>query len=137
CEVVTRPLERGEREGVLGTVLGVAAQLGFRAPADGGVHVHLDGAPWRSTERLSKLILEYHAQRDALLAQLQPNPQSEAWRGPFSAELLLAAQQSSGLPYPIFRKWLLGCSPINRSDLNLLGVLVERPAQPTLAARLF
>ena len=136
-EVVTRPLQHGERRAVLGSVLEAARELGFGAPAEGSVHIHYDADPWRSSQRLCRLILAWNESREGLLAELLPNPRTPQWRGAFPEAVISVARQGSELPFPTLCQQLARAGLRKPCDLNLLGVIRPVHRQPTLEVRVF
>lgn len=135
CEVVTRPLRtRAERARVVAGVLEVARRLRLRVPAEAALHAHYDAAPWRSTERLGRLVVAATDDRAAWQAALQPNPRCRKL-GPFPPEVVRVARARRGVPFPTFAAALHLAGARKEGDLNVLGVIEPRPRQHTLEVR--
>jgi hypothetical protein len=137
CEVVTRPLTTDERRDQLHEVLSRASSLGFVGAAEGSVHVHYDGLPWRDSRTLCRLILAWHEQGPELLEQLQPNPDTLEWRGPFPEAVVEVARAGQRLPFSELALQLARAGVRKRCDFNLLGIIRPRHRQMTLEARIF
>ncbi len=137
CEVVTRPLAIDERRGQLHQILSRASSLGFEGAAEGSVHVHYDGLAWRDSRNLCRLILAWHEEGQQLLKQLQPNPVTFEWRGPFPEAVVEVARMGEKLPFSELALQLARAGVRKRCDLNLLGIIRPRHRQVTLEARCF
>jgi hypothetical protein len=133
CEVVTRPLARGEREAVVGTILEVAKALDFGLPEESALHLHLDADPWRAQARLRQLVQDYSAARHVLYEELRPNPGAKRL-GPFRPSVVRAAATPAD-DDESYREALLSAGVTKYSDINLLGIVRRRPRQPTLEFR--
>ncbi|MEW5849606.1 MAG: amidoligase family protein [Myxococcota bacterium] len=135
CEVVTRPLTRAERRAVLTEILDVAKDLGFVAPVEAALHVHLDRAPWMETRRLTQLIVDHSVLRPMLITEWQPNPRCRLL-GPFPPHVLRVAEEAPGdLPFAELCAALDLAGATKSSDINILGVIRPYPKQPTLEVR--
>jgi hypothetical protein len=73
CEIVTPPLTH-DHEDALDTLLRPARELGFTVPVEAAVHLHFDGAPYRSVPAFSNLVRLFGHWRDALHVTLATNP---------------------------------------------------------------
>jgi len=135
CEVVTRPLVGArERRAVVDAVLATANELGCTIPASAALHAHYDAAPWRDVKRLSHLVVNHAAHRDAWWAALSPNPGCLKL-APFPADVVRVAQQPGRVPFPTFAAALHLAGANKACDLNLLGVIEPHPRQKTLEVR--
>lgn len=134
CEVVTRPLGRDEREDVIARILDCALAAGFVPPAEAALHVHLDNAPWMSSERLCQLIADSAAARSMLYEILKPNPRCRRLAA-FAPDMVRLARTRAALPFDELRKLLLDAGATKYVDINVLGVLKERPRHPTVEVR--
>lgn len=73
CEIVTAPLTV-DHEAALETLLRPARELGFTVPVEAAVHLHVDGAPFRSAHAFANLVRLFGHWRGALHALLETNP---------------------------------------------------------------
>jgi hypothetical protein len=73
CEIVTPPLTR-DHEAALDRLLRPARELGFTVPVEAAVHLHVDGAPYRSVAAFSNLVRLFGHWREALRVALGTNP---------------------------------------------------------------
>ena len=137
-EVVTAPLRPEARREELERIVGLARHLGFKVPLQGSVHVHFDGARWRSTPMLRRLVLAWSRARERLLQRLRSNPNTAAWRAPFTGPVLkVVAEADDALPFSELAERLLRAGLHKRSELNLLGVVLDRFVRGTVEARIF
>jgi hypothetical protein len=134
CEVVTAPLFADERKEVVSLVLSTAVELGFTIPKEAALHLHLDAAPWREARRLRTLITEVTSLRKLLYRELSPNPHCTRL-GPYSLELVRAAQSHPDDDFDALCDRIEGTRPTKYCDVNLLGVIRKQPRQPTLEVR--
>jgi hypothetical protein len=135
CEVVTAPLSREERREAVELVLGVAKKLDFSIPREAALHLHFDAGPWKESRRLRTLITEVTSLRKLLLKDLQPNPHCTRL-GPFDYALVRAAQSHpDDEDFAALCERIEGEKPTKYVDVNILGVIRERPKQPTLEFR--
>lgn len=135
CEVVTRPLDGNrERRSVVDAVLATAKALGCTLPSTAALHAHYDAAPWRDVKRLSRLVMEHAAYRDAWWAELTPNPGCLKL-APFPADLVRVAERSGRVGFSTFAAALRLAGATKACDLNVLGVIEPHPRQPTLEVR--
>lgn len=135
CEVVTRPLEGPrDRERTIETILSVANELGCTVPRTAALHAHYDAAPWRSTARLGRLILEQHRHRERWWDVLGPNPACTKL-GPFGPTVRRVAKERGRVPFATFAAALGLAGATKEADLNILGVIERFPKQPTLEVR--
>ena len=89
CEVITPPLT-ADHEAAIDELLRVARDLGFVVPTEAAVHVHLDGAPFRSAPALANVVRLFGLWRPALHALLGTNPACRRL-APLPASLVQAA----------------------------------------------
>jgi len=73
CEIVTAPLTL-DHEAALEALLRPARELGFTVPTESAVHLHVDGAPFRSAHAFANLVRLFGHWRGALHALLETNP---------------------------------------------------------------
>ncbi|MET0414889.1 MAG: amidoligase family protein, partial [Actinoplanes sp.] len=73
CEIVTPPIT-GDHEARLEELLGPARELGFTVPTEAAVHLHVDGAPFRTAGTLANLVRLFAYWREPLRAMLGTNP---------------------------------------------------------------
>lgn len=135
CEVVTRPLDGNrERRSVVDAVLATAKALGCTLPSTAALHAHYDAAPWRDVKRLSRLVMEHAAHRDAWWAALTPNPGCLKL-APFPADVVRVAQRPGRVGFSTFAAALRLAGATKACDLNVLGVIEPHPRQRTLEVR--
>ncbi|MBL9039447.1 MAG: amidoligase family protein [Archangium sp.] len=135
CEVVLRPLAPKEQRRVVTAVLSRAASLGFTVPAEAALHVHADAAPFRSTEALKHLVLEWSRTRKAWLARLKPNPRCRKL-GPYADDVVRVAKEAApSLPFETLAAAMVLAGLKREVDLNLLGLVDRFPKQPTVEVR--
>ena len=134
CEVVTRPLSRHERRGVIARLLEVIDAEDFGVPHEAALHLHVDNGPWLSTARLSQLMRDTQAARPLLHEMLEPNPACKRL-GPFTKKVMDVVDSGADLAFRDL------CSAISKAgaskfvDVNILGVIRERPRHPTVEVR--
>jgi hypothetical protein len=73
CEIVTAPLTV-DHEAALEALLRPARELGFTVPVEAAVHLHVDGAPFRSAPAFANLVRLFGHWREALHELLETNP---------------------------------------------------------------
>jgi hypothetical protein len=132
CEIVTPPLA-ADHAVALDRLLTVARELGFTVPVEAAVHVHLDGAPFRSASALANVVRLFGWWRPALHELLETNPACrrlaplprplvDAVAGTPTYEQLAAAAKAGGLS-----KFF---------DVNLTQLFATRPIRDTLEVRI-
>ncbi|MDP1921776.1 MAG: amidoligase family protein [Myxococcales bacterium] len=135
CELVTRPLVGPrERRAVIEAALSTAKELGCTLPSTAALHAHYDAQPWRDVKRLSRLVVDHAAHRDAWWAALSPNPGCLKL-APFPADVVRVAQQPGRVGFSTFAAALRLAGATKACDLNVLGVIEPHPRQPTLEVR--
>lgn len=135
CEVVLPPLAPAELRAAVERWLAPTRRLGFSIPREGALHAHFDAAPFRKTPRLRRLILAWAKERDAWWRALAPNPGCVRLGPPPPKVVRVAKEADDALPFPTFAAALLLAGAHKACDLNLLGVLEQRPRHPTLEVR--
>jgi hypothetical protein len=132
CEIVTQPLS-ADHEARLAQLLEPARELGFTVPVEAAVHVHVDGAPFRSAPALANLVRLFGYWRDELRERLGTNPNCtrlaplpqpllDAVAGDPTMDELRSAAKAGGLS-----KFF---------DVNLTQVLTDRPLRDTVEIRI-
>nr|WP_296075738.1 amidoligase family protein [uncultured Actinoplanes sp.] len=132
CEIVTPPLAR-DHHARLEELLAPARERGFTVPPEAAVHLHVDGAPFRSAGALANVVRLFAYWREPLRALLQTNPQCrrlaplpaplvEAVAGTPTFEQLRAAASAGGLT-----KFF---------DVNLTQLFAEQPLRDTVEIRI-
>jgi len=135
AEIVTRPLRRDERLPMIQTICDAASELGFVIPREAAMHFHVDAAPWQSTARLRRLILDSEAVRDMLWKELGTNEHCVRLGGNPKEILQLAEKAEPSLDFETFRDQMSMAGATKLQDINYLGVIWRDPKQPTLELR--
>lgn len=135
CEVVTPPLVAGHRQ-ALGALLAPAAELGFTVPLEGAVHLHVDAAPFREVAAFRNVVRLFGHWRRALWCALGTNPACRRL-GALPPALVDLVEQpwDGGDGWPALRGAASATGPTKFLDVNLTGVLAQRPRHPTLEVR--
>ena len=132
CEIVTPPLA-ADHHAALSELLEPARELGFTVPLEAAVHLHVDGAPFRSAAALANVVRLFAYWREPLRAILRTNPECRrlaplpeplvsAVAGVPSFETLKAAAAEGGLT-----KFF---------DVNLTQLFAEQPIRDTVEIRI-
>jgi hypothetical protein len=132
CEIVTPPLA-ADHHAALDALLAPARELGFTVPLEAAVHLHVDGAPFRSAGALANVVRLFAYWREPLRALLATNPECrrlaplpsplvEAVAGTPTFETLKAAATAGGLT-----KFF---------DVNLTQLFAEQPIRDTVEIRI-
>ena len=140
CEIVTPPLER-DHEAALEALLGPARELGFTVPHEAAVHLHLDGAPFRSVEAFGDLVRLFGWWREPLRAALSTNPHCTRL-APLPEALLEVVEQpdAGGADQPA--DWSRLQAAASRTgltkyvDVNLTQLLTDEPLRDTVEVRI-
>ena len=140
CEIVTPPLER-DHEAALEALLGPARELGFTVPHEAAVHLHLDGAPFRSVRAFGDLVRLFGWWREPLRAALSTNPQCTRL-APLPEALLELVEQpdAGGADQPA--DWSRLQAAAYRTgltkyvDVNLTQLLTDEPLRDTVEVRI-
>jgi Putative amidoligase enzyme len=130
CEVITPPLTV-DHEAAIDDLLQVARELGFLVPVEAAVHVHHDGAPFRSAPALANVVRLFGLWRPALHSLLGTNPACRRL-APLPAELV---QATGGTPsYEQLRDAAGGLTKF--FDVNLTTLFAQNPIRDTLEVRI-
>lgn len=135
CEIVTAPLDDAH-EARLERLLGPARALGFVAAAEGAVHLHFDGAPFRSARAMARLVALQTALGDSLRRRVGTNPRCRRL-GPHEAAVreVVEAPGFEGLRWDTARAQLVAAAPSKFVDLNLRNVVFATPGKHTIEVR--
>lgn len=140
CEIVTPPLSR-DHEAALETLLRPARELGFTVPVEAAVHLHFDGAPYRSVAAFSNLVRLFGHWREALRVALGTNPACTRLQPLPSALLdLVESQDAAGLDQT--EQWnrlqtaAKATGLTKYFDVNLTALLTDRPPRDTVEVRI-
>ncbi|HEY5199703.1 MAG TPA: amidoligase family protein [Acidothermaceae bacterium] len=132
CEVITPPLS-ANHEAAIDDLLRVARDLGFTVPVEAAVHVHHDGAPFRSAPALANVVRLFGLWRPALHTLLGTNPACLRL-APLPASLVQAA---TGTPsYEQLRDAATAGALTKFFDVNLTALFAQHPARDTLEVRI-
>jgi hypothetical protein len=132
CEVITPPLT-ADHEAAIEDLLRVARELGFFVPTEAAVHVHLDGAPFRSAPALANVVRLFGVWRPALHVLLGTNPACRRL-APLPVPLVQAA---AGTPsYDELRAAASAGDLTKFFDVNLTALFAEHPVRDTLEVRI-
>jgi hypothetical protein len=132
CEVITPPLT-ADHETAIDDLLRVARELGFVVPVEAAVHVHHDGAPFRSAQAVANVVRLFGLWRPALHSLLGTNPACRRL-APLPASLVHAA---AGTPtYEQLRDAASAGALTKFFDVNLTALFAQSPARDTLEVRI-
>lgn len=136
CEIVTRPME-AEADGEIAGHLARVRRLGFAAPAEGAIHIHLDAADLRSAPAMRRLVEYFADERMALRALAQPNERCRRL-GPWPKALLEAVAEPGfdRLDWPEARRRLKASGTDKYCDFNIVNILDGRPDKLTFEFRI-
>jgi len=136
CEVVTPPLER-DHLGALEELLAPARELGFVVPREAAVHLHLDGAPFRSVHAFANVVRLFARWRDPLWRVLGTNPACVRLR-PLPEDLVRLVEDagSGGRGWDELRRAAGRLGLTKFFDVNLTSLLAEAPTRDTLEVRI-
>lgn len=136
CELITAPIAR-DHEATLDRWLAHARALGFTAPAEGAVHLHFDGAPFRSARAMTRLVAFHAAFGEVLRRRVRTNPRCRRL-GPHEAAVrdLVAEPGFAEASWEAARARLAAVTPSKFVDLNLRNVVFEHPTKPTIEVRI-
>jgi len=162
CEIVTAPLTT-DHETALEALLRPARELGFTVPVESAVHLHVDGAPFRSAHAFSNLVRLFGHWREALHVLLETNPACTRL-APLPPALLALVEtdplleltpsgsdsDSGSGPGPGTgrggdahdRRWhrlqqaAAGTGPVKYADVNLTALLTDAPVRDTVEVRI-
>ena len=131
CEIVTPPLA-ADHALALDELLSVARELGLKVPLEAAVHVHYDGALFRSAAALSNVIRLFGWWREPLRDLLRTNPACRRL-APLPDQLVEAV---SGSPTYEQLRGIATSSGLSKFfDVNLTQLFAERPVRDTLEVR--
>jgi hypothetical protein len=140
CEIITPPLER-DHEAALETLLRPARELGFTVPVEAAVHLHFDGAPFRSVAAFSNIVRLFGHWREGLHSALGTNPACTRLN-PLPPALLdlVEKQDASGrVDDDGWGRLQLAARSTGLSkyfDVNLTALLADDPPRDTLEVRI-
>jgi hypothetical protein len=131
-EVVTPPLS-ADHAFRLEELLEPARDLGFAVPVEAAVHVHLDGAPFRSPEALVNVVRLFAYWREPLRSLLGTNPNCRRL-APLPNELV---ELGSGTPSLEELRAAAGRGGLSKFyDVNLTQLLRDDPLRDTIEIRI-
>ena len=136
CELITPPIETDHLER-LETLLGLARALGFRAPAEGAIHLHFDAAPLCRAATVANLVSLLGIHGESLKHRLGTNPRCRRL-GPWPQALfdLIGAPAFSSLPWEDARDQLAQLELTKYCDFNLRNLVHPIPDKHTLEVRI-
>ena len=130
CEVITPPLT-ADHETAIDELLKVARELNFVVPVEAAVHVHHDGAPFRSAPALANVVRLFGSWRPALHAALRTNPACLRL-APLPPSLVEAAVDN-----PSYEQLRAAAGGLTKFfDVNLTALFKENPVRDTLEVRI-
>jgi len=132
CEVVTPPL-RDDHRAALDELLGPARELGFTVPAEAAVHLHVDGAPFRSAGALANLVRLFGHWREPLRTFFGTNP---ACRRLAALPAPLVAAADARADTTALRRAADDGKLSKFFDVNLTQVLTDAPVRDTVEIRI-
>lgn len=132
CEIVTPPLT-ADHEGALEALLGPARDLGFTVPHEAAVHLHVDGAPFRSVHTFSNLVRLFGWWREPLRALLGTNPACTKLQALPAALLDLVDQPVES--WPALQRAAATTGLSKYFDVNLTALLTDTPFRDTVEVR--
>ncbi|WP_230402119.1 amidoligase family protein [Sanguibacter suaedae] len=133
CEVVTPPLV-SDHEATLEALLRPARELGFTVPAEAAVHVHVDGAPFRSPAAFANLVRLFTRWREPLWDALGTNGACRRL-APLPDELLDLVEHP-GLTWAEVASGARTVGLTKFADVNLTQLVAVDPARDTLEVRI-
>ncbi len=135
CEVVTPPL--AERHLVaLEALLTPARDLGFVVPEEAAVHLHLDGAPFRSVPAFCNVVRLFAHRREELWQVLGTNRRCQRLAAvPDALVALVEDPATRGLGWDEFADRVRGTGLTKFMDVNLTQLVAARPVRDTLEVR--
>jgi hypothetical protein len=132
CEIVTPPLTR-DHHVALEELLSPARELGFTVPREAAVHLHVDGAPFRSAAALANLVRLFAYWREPLRALLQTNPECRRL-APLPGPLVDAV---AGVPtFDELRAAASAGGLTKFFDVNLTQLFAASPVRDTVEIRI-
>lgn len=140
CEIVTTPLSR-DHEATLETLLRPARELGFTVPVEAAVHLHFDGAPYRSVAAFSNLVRLFGHWREALRVALGTNPACTRLQ-PLPPTLVDLVDQPDAVGLAEAEHWgglqtaAKATGLTKYFDVNLTALLTDAPQRDTVEVRI-
>jgi hypothetical protein len=140
CEIVTPPLSR-DHEAALEMLLRPARELEFTVPVEAAVHLHFDGAPYRSVAAFSNLVRLFGHWREALHVALGTNPACTRLQALPPALLeLVDRPDAAGLAET--ERWgglqtaAMATGLTKYFDINLIALITDRSPRDTVEVRI-
>jgi hypothetical protein len=137
CEVVTPPLV-ADHARELERLLLPARELGFTVPREAAVHLHVDGAPFRTPAAFANLVRLFGHWRAELWAVLGTNPACRRL-APLPDALLELVEQpwaDDAAAWPRLRDAARAAGLTKYADVNLTQLVAERPVRDTVEVRI-
>ncbi|GAB1640606.1 amidoligase family protein [Krasilnikovia sp. MM14-A1259] len=132
CEIVTPPLTADHRA-ALERLLGPARELGFTVPREAAVHLHVDGAPFRSAPAVANLVRLFAHWREPLRTLLGTNPACRRL-APLPPALVAAADAAA--PYEGLSRAAADGGLTKFFDVNLTQLFTDTPIRDTIEVRI-
>ncbi|MEV4275277.1 amidoligase family protein [Actinoplanes xinjiangensis] len=132
CEIVTAPIAE-DHHAALAELLEPARELGFTVPHEAAVHLHVDGAPFRSPDALANVVRLFAHYREALRELLATNPACRRL-APLPAPLVTAVEGDPTTDE--LRKAASDGGLTKFFDVNLTQVLTDTPIRDTVEIRI-
>lgn len=132
CEIVTPPLDHDHHQR-LEELLEPARTLGFTIPAEAAVHLHLDGAPFRTPAALANVVRLFAWWRDPLRELLQTNPRCRRL-APLPTTLVTAAAATP--TWDDLARAAAEGALTKFYDVNLTQLLRPHPVRDTIEIRI-
>jgi hypothetical protein len=137
CEVVTPPLT-ADHAAQLERLLRPARELGFTVPREAAVHLHVDGAPFRTPAAFANLVRLFGHWHAELRAVLGTNPACRRL-APLPADLLDLVEQpwaDDESAWPRLRDAARAVGLTKYADVNLTQLVAEHPVRDTVEVRI-
>ena len=160
CEIVTAPLTV-DHQAALEALLRPARELGFTVPVEAAVHLHVDGAPFRSAHAFANLVRLFGHWRGALHELLETNPactrlapmppallalveeEAAAWaavtsgaRTDADADATTAGGAASAERWHRLQQAAARTGLLKYMDVNLTALLTDAPVRDTVEVRI-
>ena len=136
CEVISAPLSTGHLR-FLEEVVETAKHLNFFVPQESATHIHFEARKFEDIEKFRKLVAVLVVFRSHLRAQAQFNENCTrlgAWPADFLA--LALGELPTGCTWLDFKSQLSKTSVRKWCDFNILGILFDHLAKPTIEVRI-
>ncbi|GIG40800.1 amidoligase family protein [Cellulomonas phragmiteti] len=138
CEIVTPPLTTGHAR-TLEHLLAPARDLGFTVPREAAVHVHVDGAPFRSPSAFANLVRLFAHWREPLWEALGTNPACRRLAPLPDAVVALVEQPwqdaDGGPGWGRLQHAARTVGLTKYADVNLTQLVTPRPVRDTVEVR--